>query len=140
MNELKPQTPAKGISLSNSDDNYSRFRVSCSCGSDRCSHNVWVESEHNEITVTTYTTQSTNNWTETVKKRYDIDNKFFQNLDWTFKDLINGLVTRLKLTYSVWIEGQVTYEASIIMDKQTALNYAAALTLAITKVNDTTTD
>jgi hypothetical protein len=69
-----------------------------------------------------------------VEKRYDIDNPWLQEFDWFWKDLFNGLVTRLKLTWDVWVKGYVRAETTILMSEQQALNYAETLKSAIKDV------
>ncbi len=95
-----------------------------------------VEAEDTGVSVNTYATVKTDYWSESVKKRYDIDNPYLQELDWALKDIWNGLVTRLKLTWNVWTKGYIRAETTILMSEQQALNYAETLKSAIQDVKD----
>ena len=70
------------------------------------------------------------------KKRYDIDSIWLQEFDWAVKDIINGFVTRLKLTWTVWTKGYVQCETVITMTEQQALNYAETLKSAVKDVKE----
>jgi hypothetical protein len=52
------------------------------------------------------------------------------------KDILNGFVTRLKLTWTVWTKGYIKTESTIAMTEQQALNYAETLKSAIQDVKD----
>ena len=92
------------------------------------------------VNVNTYATVKTDYWTDNVKKRYDIDNPWLQEFDWFWKDLVNGIVIRLKLTWTVWTKGYVQAETTISMSEQQALNYAETLKSAINDVKMFKTD
>jgi hypothetical protein len=96
---LKIQSPAEGILLHKDFGDAKFYSVPCDCCSSDCAHEVCIEADETGVTVTTYTTQKTNWWSQT---RWQI---------------IWGLLTR----------GYVKYEASIIMTSQAALNYSAVL-------------
>ena len=106
--KLAPQEPAEGILKQGEWDDARSYTVPCTCCGTDCEHNVWVESDVSGVTVTTYTKQKTNWWSRT--RWYHI---------WT-------LLTR----------GYVEYEASIIMTRQQAFNYADALNRAVTDVDE----
>ena len=130
---MTPQTPAEGILL-HKDWGHSRmYHVTCECTCDECTHTVEVEAD-DVVTVTTYTTQKTNFWSEAVNVRYDIDNSLLQAVHWRIVGLINGLATRLRLTWTLWTKGYVEYQASILMSEQQALNYAETLKSAVNDV------
>jgi hypothetical protein len=131
---MKAQVPAEGI-LKRSDFGDSKFyQVVCGCGQDYHDHTVEVEAADTGINVNIYATAKTNYWSETVKKRFDIDNTWQQEFDWLWKDLVNGLVTRLKVTWQLWTTGAVKVETTIAMSEQQALNYAETLKSAIKDV------
>jgi hypothetical protein len=88
------------------------------------------------VNVNTYATVKTDYWTDSVKKRYDIDNPWLQEWDWFWKDLINGFLTRLRLTWDIWIKGYVRAETTALMSEQQALNYAETLKSAISDVKE----
>lgn len=133
---MKAQTPAQGILSRRDYGDAKTYTVVCECGCDNCKHEVWVEAESSGVTVTTYTTQKTDFWTENVKKDYSIENTWLQEFDWFWKDLWNGLVTRLRLTKDIWWNGYAKYEASIVMNEQQALNYAETLKSAVADVKE----
>ncbi len=133
---MKAQQPAEGI-LKTSDFGDSKFyKVVCGCGQDDHSIDFEVEAAETGITVNTYVTVKTDYWSESIKKRYDIDNPYLQELDWTLKDIWNGLITRLKITWTVWTKGYVKTETTIAMTEQQALNYAETLKSAIQDVKN----
>ena len=131
---MKPQTPAEGILKTNDYGNSKWYQVICGCGQPDHALSVEVEADDSGVSVNTYATVKTDYWTDSVKKRYDIDNPWLQEFDWFWKDLVNGLVTRLKLTWAIWIKGYVQAETTVLMSEQQALNYAATLTSAVKDV------
>jgi hypothetical protein len=133
---LKAQTPAEGI-MKTSDFGDSKFyKVVCSCGQSDHEIDFEVEAAEAGINVNTYVTVKTDYWTESLKKRFDIDNPYLQELDWAIKDIWNGLITRLKLTWTIWTKGYVKVESTIAMTEQQAYNYSETLKLAIADVKD----
>ena len=133
---MKSQQPAEGI-LKRGDFGDSKFyQVVCGCGQDYHDHNVEVEASDTGINVNIYATAKTDYWSETVKKRFDIDNVWQQEFDWFWKDLINGLVTRLKVTWQLWTTGAVKVETTIAMSEQQAINYAETLKSAVKDVKE----
>ena len=133
---MKPQTPAEGILKTNDYGNSKWYHVVCGCG--QSDHTVTVEVEADEmgVSVNTYATVKTDYWTESVKKRYDIDSPWLQEFDWFWKGLVNGFLTRLRLTWDIWIKGYVRAETTTLMSKQQALNFAETLTSAIKDVEE----
>jgi hypothetical protein len=131
---MKVETPAEGI-LKRSDFGDTKFyQIVCGCGQEYHDHNVEVEAADTGINVNIYATAKTNYWRETIEKRYDIDNPWQQEFDWFWKDLINGFVRKVKLTWEVWTTGVVKVETTIAMTEQQALNYAETLKSAIKDV------
>ena len=133
---MKAQTPAEGILMTNDFGNSKWYHVVCGCGQPDHSLTFEVEADETGVNVNTYATVKTDYWTESAKKRYDIDNEWQQEFDWFWKDLWNGFVTRLKLTWTVWTKGYVQCETTIAMTEQQALNYAETLKSAIQDVKD----
>lgn len=133
---MKAEKPAEGILKINDYGNSKWYRVVCGCGQEDHELTVEVEADEMGVSVNTYATVKTDYWTESVKKRYDIDNPYLQELDWTLKDIWNGFVTRLKLTWAVWTKGYLKCETTVLMSKQQALNYAETLKQAIKDVED----
>ena len=136
MSKIKAQTPAEGILKTNDFGDSKWYQVVCGCGQPDHTLTVEVEADECGVNVNTYATVKTDYWTESVKKRYDIDNPYLQELDWALKDIWNGLVTRLKLTWTVWSKGYIKAETTVTMSEQQALNYAETLKSAIKDVKD----
>jgi hypothetical protein len=137
---MKAQPPAEGILKTNDFGDSKWYHVVCGCGQPDHALTVEVESDDMGVNVNTYATVKTDYWTDNVKKRYDIDNPWLQEFDWFWKDLVNGIVIRLKLTWTVWTKGYVQAETTISMSEQQALNYAETLKSAINDVKMFKTD
>jgi hypothetical protein len=133
---MKAQTPAEGILKTHDFGNSKWYKVVCGCGQPDHDVNFEVEADETGVNVNTYVTAKTNYWTETIKKRYDIDSIWLQEFDWAVKDIINGFVTRLKLTWTVWTKGYVKCETVVTMTEQQALNYAEILKSSVKDVKE----
>jgi len=133
---MKSQTPAEGIMKTNDFGDSKFYKVVCGCGQDDHSIDFEVEAAETGINVNTYVTVKTDYWSESIKKRYDIDNPYLQELDWALKDLWNGLIIRLKLTWTVWTKGYIKTESIVAMTEQQALNYADTIKSAIQDVKE----
>ena len=131
---MKAQAPAEGILKTHEWGDSKYYHVACSCGNDDDSLELCVEADDMGVTVSHYTTQKTDWWTEHVEKNYNIDNPWLQEFDWFWKDLWNGLSTRLRLTRDIWFHGYVKYQGTTIMSEQQALNYAETIKSAIDDV------
>ena len=131
---MKAQIPAEGIMKTNDFGNSKWYKVVCSCGNDDDSIEFEVEADSIGVTVTTYNTQKTDWWTETVEKRYDIENPWLQEIDWFWKDVVNSIASRLKLTWQIWRHGYIKYQSTTIMTEQQAINYAETLKSAVLDV------
>lgn len=131
---MTSQTPAEGIMKTGEYGDSKVYKVVCGCGQPDHDVDFEVEAEDTGVNVNTYVTAKTDYWSEYVKKNYDIDNPYFQELDWTLKDFLNGFITRLKLTWTIWTKGYVKCETTITMSEQQALNYAETLKSAIKDV------
>jgi hypothetical protein len=140
MTELAPQIPAEGIWTMGPSKGSRTLRVSCNCGDSE--HNMWIDIEAepgvDSVDVSVYTKQTTDYWSESWKNRYDINNGILQELYWRANHLYNSIATRLRLTWEVWMEGQVTYQATTCMNRQQALNLSAALADAVRDVKEET--
>ena len=131
---MKAEKPAEGILKRNDFRNSKWYQVVCGCGQPYHDHNFEVEADECGVNVNIYATMKTDYWTETVEKRYDIESEWQQEFDWFWKDLVNGTIRKLKLTWELWTTGAVTSETTIHMSKQQALNYAETLKSAIKDV------
>jgi hypothetical protein len=99
---LATQTPAEGILLHKDFGDAKYYTVTCECCSTDCAHTVCVEAEDTGVIVTTYTQQKTKWWE----------------------------LNRFQIIWRLLTRGYIEYEASIIMSRQQAINYAAVLTSA----------
>ena len=133
---MKAEKPAEGILKRNDFGDSKYYQIVCSCGQEYHDHNVEIEADETGINVNIYATVKTDYWTETVEKRYDIDNTWQQEFDWFWKDLVNGTVRKLKLTWELWTTGAITTETTISLSKQQALNYASVLQSSIKDVEE----
>ena len=133
---MKAETPAQGIMKTGEFSDSKFYKVVCGCGQPDHDIDFEVEADETGVNVNTYVTAKTDYWTETVKKRYDIDNPYLQELDWTLKDIVNGFFRRLKMTWEIWTQGYITTQTTIAMSEQQALNYAETLKSAIKDVKD----
>jgi hypothetical protein len=102
------EEPAEGIMKTHDWGNSKVYSVGCSCGDENHIHNVWVEADDHDVTVTIYTTTKTNWWSK--KRWYHI---------WT-------LLTK----------GYIDTESTVCMSKQQALNYSQTLKNAIEDVEE----
>ena len=93
------EVPAEGIMKTNDWGDSRVYRIACNCGDENHNHNMWVEADDHDITVTIYTTGKTNYWSKT--RWYHI---------WT-------LLTK----------GYIDTESTVCLTKQQALNYAETL-------------
>jgi hypothetical protein len=109
---MKAQKPAEGISKVNDFGHSIWYRVECEClEPDHC-HTVDVAIELSDVTVEIYTQVSTPFWSK----------------------------NRWKMIWEILTKGYAEHEACIILNKQSALNYAKALKDAVKKVEDREND
>jgi len=131
---MKPETPAEGILKTNDFGDSKWYHVVCGCGQPDHALTVEVEADEMGVSVNTYATVKTDYWTETFKPNVGTDNVWLEEFDSFWKGLANGLITRLKLTWTVWTKGYVKAETTILMSEQQAINYANTLTSAVRDV------
>lgn len=134
--KMKSQKPAEGITRMNSvDSEYPRYRVSCHCGSEDHSHDVFVEAEDDCVVVTVYTTETTDFWTNRLSHDYNrIDHWSWRFVE-PYKNLVNALYRRCQLTWQLWTRGYVKYQADLVLTRQAAINYADALKNAVRDID-----
>jgi len=129
---MKAEAPAQGIMKTNDYGDSKWYKVACACSDSSHEINFSVEvNDSGEINVNTYVESKTDWWSQTVEKRYDIDNTWLQEFDWAWKELVNGLITRVKLSWRLWTKGYIRTESTVMMSEQQALNYAETLKSAI---------
>lgn len=105
--DLKYQEPAEGILKTNEWGKSKAYKIACSCGADDHDHNVWVEADDHDISVTIYTRSKS---------------------DWR--------VNRFRKIWQLLTKGYVEEEVSISLTRQQAFNYAYALNQAIKDVEE----
>ena len=103
---MKVQIPAEGILKTHDWGNSKVYKVVCACGQDDHNHNVWVESDDHDVTVTIYTTIKTNFWSK----------------------------TRWQHIWALLTKGYVDCETVVSMTQQQAFNYSHTLLSAIDDV------
>ena len=99
---MKPQKPAEGILKTNEFGSYKSYHIECSCGSPECAHKVSVEADDIEVVVNFYLT---------------FRSKWYN-------------VNRWKQIWSILTKGYIDLESTLVMNEQTALNYAETLKAA----------
>lgn len=102
---MKSETPARGILKINDWGKSKMYKAVCECGDDGCSHVIDIEAD-NEVNVTIYTRTRTNFWSK----------------------------TRWSHIWSLLARGRADFETTVVLDKQTALNYADVLKSAVRDV------
>lgn len=139
---MQAQKPARGIMETGEWKDARSYLITCGCGTPEHSHQVFVESQPDtrDVTVTIYTTEYTSFSGEPLRLRYDIENDWLQSIDWAWKRAVNGVIRRCRLTWQLWWHGEVQYEADLILDRQTAINYAQALEQAVRDFDQTPTE
>lgn len=113
------QQPAEGILLKKNFGDAIMYGIACDCGNAEDDIHMSVEADDCEVTVHHYVKVKTDWWTTHHKRQF-----------------ISGFITRLKLTYSIWVKGYLEYEAWTMMTQQQALNYAETLKSASNKVTE----
>ena len=100
---MKAQKPAKGVLVVNDWGSSMMYKAVCQCCNDNCTHTVDVDADDHNVSVTIYTTEKTKWWE----------------------------LNRWQKMWTLLTKGYIEYSADIVMDKQTALNYAETLKSAI---------
>lgn len=99
------EKPAEGILKTHEWGESKAYRIACSCGADDHDHNVWVEADDHDVSVTIYTRSKS---------------------DWR--------INRFRKIWQLLTKGYVEEEVSISMTSQQAFNYAYTLNEAIKDV------
>lgn len=95
---MKPQKPAQGIVLLHDWGESKMYKAVCECGNDDCSHTLDIEADH-EITVTIYTQSHTTFWSK----------------------------SRWVQIWQLLTTGRIEVQNSLILSRQSALNYSQVL-------------
>jgi hypothetical protein len=107
---MKAEKPAEGIMKTHDWGVTKTYKVACACGDESHYHNVWVEADELNISMTIYAE---------VKSKY-----------WS--------MNRWKQIWSILTKGYVESEVTLYLTKQQALNYAETLKTAIKDVESLT--
>ena len=105
---MKSQTPAKGVLLVNEWGTSKMYKAVCECGDDDCTHTIDVEAEDTGVVVTIYTKTRTNFWSK----------------------------SRWVHLWKLLTCGYTDFETTIILNQQSALNYAETIKQASKEVAD----
>lgn len=103
---MKPQKPAEGILKTSEWGDSKWYHIRCDCGSDECSHEVNVEADDFGIQVHIYVKNHTRWWEK----------------------------NRWKQIWQIITKGYAQMDTTIVLNEQTALNYATTIKSAITDV------
>lgn len=102
---MKAETPAQGVLKINDWGTSKMYKAVCSCGNDECSHTIDIEAD-DEVNITIYATARTDFWSK----------------------------TRWSHIWSLLTRGYATFETTIVLNKQSALNYAECIRSAVKDV------
>ena len=106
--ELQAQTPAQGVLQIKDWGQSQMYRAVCECGDTDCDHVIDVEADDHSVTVTIYTRTRTNFWSR----------------------------TRWSHLWRLLTQGYTDYETTIMLQEQSALNYAETLKKAVQDVRN----
>ena len=103
---MKSETPAEGIMKTSEWGDSKWYHIRCECGSDDCSHDVNVEADEVDVSVHIYANNHTRWWK----------------------------MNRWQQIWQILTKGYAEMQTTIVLNEQTALNYANALTSAVNDV------
>jgi hypothetical protein len=131
-----PQEPAEGIMKTADFPDAKFYTVRCDCGNSDDDIDLSIEADDTGITVNFFVKVTSNYWDSTFRNRYDIDNLFLHDLVNPFIDLINGIITRVRMTWKLWTKGHLEYNSYTVLTPQAAANLADVLVKAVEKVKE----
>jgi hypothetical protein len=99
---MKAQKPAEGILKTGEFGLYKSYHIECECGSPECAHKVSIEADDMEVTVNFY---------------FTLRSKWYN-------------MNRWKQIWQILTKGYLDLESTLVMNEQTALNYAETLKTA----------
>lgn len=105
---MKAEIPAKGILKQGNFGNAMFFYVQCDCGNDDCSHTIEVEADDMHVQVHLYSNHHTKWWQK----------------------------NRWKQIWQILTQGYAEMQTTLVLDEQTALNYAKVLEAAMVEVKN----
>lgn len=105
-NNYTPERPAEGILKTSEWGDSKWYHIRCDCGSDECSHEVNVEADEVDVSVHIYVKNHTRWWEK----------------------------NRWQQIWQILTRGYAQMNTTIVLNEQTALNYAETLKYAINDV------
>ena len=103
---MQAEKPAEGILKTSEWGDSKWYHVRCECGSDDCSHELNVEADDVEVQVHIYAKNHTKWWEK----------------------------NRWQQIWQILTKGYAEMQTTIVLNEQTAINYADALTSAVKDV------
>jgi hypothetical protein len=134
MNDNKPQIPAQGIMLHRDWGPSKMYKIQCDCSDPTHELTMDVEADDSNVMLSFYVKLDSDWWTEQFKNRYDIDNDVAQKAHWKLFSFLNGLWTRCRLTWRLWVKGYLEHEQVIMLNEQQAINLSHAIGDAVLDV------
>ncbi len=111
---MKPQEPARGITALSDNDIYKYYRVHCDCTDESHDVDVFIEVTPEPDPDTVSVTFFVNTWSPVYK----------------------SFVDRIKAVWSILTQGTYKQQHDIILNKQSALNFATAITNSIDQLTN----
>jgi hypothetical protein len=105
---MKAQAPAEGILKKHDWGNSKVYQVVCNCGQPDHTHNLWIEADNCDISITIYVDVKTKWWS----------------------------MNRIKQIWTLLTNGYLQFETTLSMSEQQALNYSETLKSAIEDVKN----
>jgi hypothetical protein len=103
---MKAQTPAEGILKRGDWGNTKAYQVICGCGDTEHDHNLWVEADETGVNITVYVNVKSPLWS----------------------------MNRWQQVWTLLTKGYLTYESTLYMSEQQALNYSETIKSAVNDV------
>lgn len=103
---MKAEKPAEGILKTNEFGTSKSYYVHCECGSSECAHHVWIEASDSDVTISFGLTLQS--------KWYSVD--------------------KWKQIWRILTKGRLEVESILVLNEQSALNYAETLKTAMKAV------
>ena len=105
---MKAQAPAQGILKTSDWGDAKTYQVICECTDPNCTHDLWVEADDHDVTVTIYVTTKTEFWSK----------------------------SRWRQIWDILTTGYTKQQTTICLPQQVALNYAETLKSAVKDVDE----
>ena len=109
---MRAEKPAEGILKKTEFGSFKSYYVHCECGSAECAHHVWIEASDMDVTVSFGLT---------------LRSKWYS-------------MNRWKQIWTILTKGYLDIESTLVLNEQSALNYAETLKLAMKDVKQLRSD